>query len=232
MSLAIMSFFGRPDAALLSDAELQSALDAGRSLAPEGCKVEVRRIDRSYLRMVFPAVGEPPEIALEQADKLPPRIAGAVVTVWMDAKLDNVELVTQQTAEALHAAFGAIATVTFDASCHLDLVGDGPAPGLQAMVVMERREALDRDAFIQQYRIGHVPLAKRLRPKFTRYTTFRVLEIIGDFEGDCLTLQEYPSLDAIRQHMSVRANVGDEAAEDIAHIVRRITYHIGERTLP
>jgi hypothetical protein len=227
-----MSFFGQPDAAPLSDSELQSTLETGRSMAPEGCRVEIRRIDRSYLRMVFPAVGEPPEIALEQPDKLPPRIAGGVVTIWMDEKIDNVELRTQQVAKALHAALDAVATVTFDASRHLDLVGDGPAPGLQAMVVMERRGALDRDTFIQQYRIGHVPLAKGLRPKFTRYTTFRVLEVIGDFEGDCLTLQEYPSLDAIRQHMSVRATVGDEAAEDIAQIASRITYHIGERTLP
>lgn len=231
MPLVIMSFFGPSDAALLEDTQLEAALATGRAAAPENCKVEVRALDRPYLQLLMPNVGEPPEIMLENSDRLPPRFSGGVVTIWMDDALDNIELKTQQCAKALHAALDARATVTFHASRHLDLVGDGPAPTLQALVVLERRAEMDRDTFIQHYRVGHVPLAKALAPRFTRYTTFRVLEIIGDFPGDCVTLQEYPSLEAIRDHMSRRATVGDSASDDIAQIAHRINYYIGERTL-
>jgi hypothetical protein len=225
-----MSFFGQPDAVLLSDAQLEAALATGRSIAPQGCRVEVRALDRSYLELLMPVAGQPPQITREDSDKLPPRISGGVLTVWMDEAIDNVERATHETAKALHDALRAIATVTFDGRRHLDLVGDGPAPGLQAVVVLERRRELDRDSFIQHYRVDHVPLAKQLEPKFVRYTTFRVLEIIGDFPGDCITLQEFPSLDAIREHMSVRATVGDVASEDISKIARRTAYYIGERS--
>lgn len=230
MPLVIMSFFGDGKHAPLSDADLQRAHETGQSLAPEGCKAETRALDRTFIDSHYPA-GEAPSIVLDDPERLPPPISSGAVSIWMDDAIDNLELRTREVAQALHEALGAVGTATFDARRHLDLVGQNPTPTLQAVAVVERRGDLDRDTFMQYYRTHHVPLAKRLKPRFTRYTTYRTLETIGAFPGDCVTIQEYPSLDELREHLRTRTSQGDSAGDDVGNFITHLTYNIGERTL-
>lgn len=230
MPLVIMSFFGDPSATPISDTDLKGAYKIGQSVAPSGCKVEARALDRTFIDSYY-SPGEPPRIALDDPERLPPPIAAGAVSIWMDDAIDNLELRTREVSEALHKALNAIGTATFDARRHLDLVGDAPTPTLQAVAVVERRGDLDRDTFMQYYRTHHVPLAKKLKPRFTRYTTFRTLEKIGSFPGDCVTIQEYPSLDELREHLRTRTSQGDSAGDDVGNFITHLTYNIGERTL-
>lgn len=229
MPLLIMSFFGDAAKAPLSDTDLENAFSTGKKLAPAGCKVEARALDRTMIEIFYQPDADP-QIVLDDADRLPLPISAGVVSVWMEDAIDNVELVTQNLSRQLHDALQAVGTGTFDARRHLDLVGEGETPTLQAFVVIERRADLDRDTFIQYYRTQHVPLAKRLKPRFTRYTTCRTLEKFGDFPADCVTIQEYPSLDELRQHLRTRTADGDEAVDDIQHFMSHVVYNIGERT--
>jgi len=231
MPLAIISFFGDSRTAPVSDADLKRAWKLAQSVVPEGSKVEARALDRTFLHMRYPKPDGAPEVKLNDPASLPPPIAAGAITVWMDDALDNVELKTQQTAKALHEALSARTTGTFDARRHLDRVGNGTTPTLQALAVVERRPDLDRDTFMQYYRTHHVPLAKSLKPRFVRYTTFRLLERIGDFPGDCVTLQEYPSLDELLTHLTTRTAKNDTAGDDIGNFIAQLVYNIGERTL-
>ena len=230
MPLVILSFFGDRAATPLSDVDLEQAFATGKRLAPAGCKVEARALDRTMIDITYPPEGDP-VIILDDPDRLPLPFSAGVVSIWMDEAIDNVELATQQLSRELHDALGAEGTGIFDTRRHLDLVGDGPIPMLQAFIIIERRSDLDRDTFMQYYRTQHVPLAKRLGPRFTRYTTYRTLEAIGNFPGDCVTTQEYPSLDELRKHLLTRTSDGDEAVDDIRHFMSHVTYNIGERTL-
>lgn len=230
MPLVVTSFFQAGSAAPISDADLASAYRIGVSLAPEGCRVEARALDRTFLDCRYPE-GAAPQVILDDPDRLPAPVSAAAISIWMDDGIDNLELRTRDVSVALHDALAAIGTATFDARRHLDLVGDGPAPTLQAVAVVEGRPELDRDSFMQYYRTHHVPLAKRLKPRFTRYTTFRTLEKIGDFVGDCVTIQEYPSLDELRQHLVTRTSDGDTAGDDVGNFIAHLTYNIGERTI-
>lgn len=230
MPLAVMSFFGSNDAPI-ADIEMQRALELTQRCAPEGSRCELRALDATFLELNYVSPDAAPEMARE-GEALPKPFAGAVATVWFDDALDNVELRAQQSARKLHARLNARGTATFDARRHLDLVNDdNKTPPLQAVITIERRADLDRDAFIQYYRTHHAPLAKSLGPRFTRYTTFRTLEIEGEFPFDCITFQEYPSLDEIRAHMGNRLKNEDEAKSDVGNFNRHIIYNIGERTL-
>lgn len=230
MPLVIMSFFGDGAAAPITDPDLHRAYAIAQSKAPDGCKVEARALDRTFIDNHYQR-GVPPTVIFDDPERLPSPISSGVISIWMNSALDNVEMRTREVAQALHDALDAIGTVTFDARCHLDLVRDGPTPTLQAVAVVERSADLDRDSFIQYYRTHHVPLAKSLKPRFMRYTTFRTLERIGTFNGDCVTIQEYPSLDAIREHLLTRTSQGDSAGDDIVNFITHLTYNIGERTL-
>lgn len=229
MALVVMSFFGANETPI-ADADLRRALETSRDIAPDGSRIEVRALDSVFLEIDFPAPDAP--LVNYEGGAMPRPFAGAVATVWLDDGLDNIELRAQETARALHRALGARGTATFDARRHLDLVKDEhAAPGFQAVIVIRRREDLDRDSFIQYYRTHHVPLAKRLAPRFTRYTTFRTLETEGDFPFDCVTYQEYPSRDEIRAHMGNRLKTEDEAHSDVGRFNRYLAYNVGERTL-
>jgi hypothetical protein len=230
MPLVIMSFIGAGEAAPMADAALQTAYDAAKDIAPPGCRVEARALDRTFLDCRY-SPGQPPRIIIDDMAGLPDPIAAATVSIWMDGAIDNLELRTHEIATELHAALGATGTAIFDARRHLDLVGHAPSPTLQAVAVVERRRGLDRDTFMQYYRTHHVPLAKSLKPRFTRYTTFRTLETISTFPGDCVTIQEYPSLEALRQHLYTRTADGDAAGDDIDNFIAHLTYNIGERMI-
>ena len=231
MSVSIISFFPAQGSGPLSDDQLKAALKTAKDLAPAGSKVEVRALDDTYLEIDYPTPGSEPTVARAgMYGELPKPYAPAIVTIWFDDALDNLELKVQETAKALHGALKARGTGTFDTRCHLDLTNGGPPPKLQAVIVINRRTTLDRDQFIQYYRTHHVPLAKSLGPKFTRYTTFRLLEAEGDFTADCVTFQEYPSYDEIVAHMNNRVRSDDTAHNDVGNFNQHIVYNIGERT--
>ena len=227
MPVTVTSFFPADTAPPLSDDALKAALATARGLAPKGSRIEVRALDRTYLDMDIP-LGGAPIVKINDGD-MPAPISPAAVTVWFDEAIDNMELKAQQTAKAVHEALGARSTVTFDTRCHLDLTG-GNMPKLQALIVVHRRPDLDRDQHIQHYRTRHVPLAKSLGPRFTRYTTNRVLEVIGDFTGDHITFQEYPSYGDLVTHLNTRVQKSDTAHNDQGNYNRHVTYNIGERT--
>jgi hypothetical protein len=222
-----MSFFPGDASAPLPDEALRGALATVQGLAPRGARVEVRALDSTYIDMIFTDSTSAPAIKLDDGD-MPEPFSPAVATIWFDDAMDNVEQKAQQTAKAVHEALKARGTGTFDTRCHLDLT-DGTMPPLQAVIFVFRRPDMDRDTFIQYFRTHHVPLAKSLSPRFTRYTTNRLLEALGEFTADCVTLQEHPSYDAWVDHVNTRQQESDTALDDIGNFNRRNTTYIGQR---
>lgn len=229
MAVAVITFFPAGAPTPLSDDALTQALETARALVPPGSRVEARALDERFLEMAFAGPDAAPTVK-RAGDGLAPPIAGGAVTVWLDDGLDNLELEARRTMGRLHEALKGAGSGTFDARRHLDLVGSGPAPAVQAVNLIHRRASLDRDAFIQYYRTHHAPLAKRLEPRFVRYTTFRLLEALGGFSADAVCLQEFPSDEALQAHFAMRVRQGDEAHSDVGNFVDELVYFIGRRT--
>ena len=229
MPLTTITFFPANRDAALSDIELKAALETVKGIAPPGSRCEVRALDDTFMEIKVPP-GGPPDYAFEDSGVLPKPFAPAAATIWFDDELEDIEYVVQQTMKRAHEALDAKGSGVFDARRHLDLVKDGPLPKLQILCTMEKRPDIDRDAFIQYYRATHVKAAKTKKPAFTRYTTCRQLEGVGDMPFDCITVLEYASLDVLRDSLTQRLEpAANPTPSDLPVFAKRIVYNLGER---
>ena len=228
MALAAIAFFPRGGAGSLSDEALMEALAVAHRLAPPGSRCEVRALEETCLDIQVPP-GGPPRFTLE-GGPLPTPFARAAATIWFDNGLDNIELTAQQTAAHLHEALSGRGAGVFDVSDHIRPVAGSARAGLHVLATMTRRLDIDRDDFIQYYRTTHVTRAKAAQPIFSRYTTFRLLESVGDLPIDCVTLLDYAARDALRKSLAPPPKSDrDPPPSDLPRFVSRIVYNIGER---
>jgi hypothetical protein len=223
-----MTFFG--GGTNLPDDRLREAKRVAEEIAPQGSRVQARALDEHYMRITLPAEGGRPEIV--HADGLRgERDVAAAVVLWLSDSLDGVELEAKNAAERLDRELDAFGTGVFDARIHLDRVGGGDAPKAYAMIMNTRQQRHTRDEYIWYYRTHHVPLAKDLGPAFLRYSTHRVLFSSSDFIQDAVTLQEFPSLEALDGHVKTRIRPEDEGINDIGNFIGQVDYYIGDRVL-
>jgi hypothetical protein len=227
--LTVMTFLGGGRTPASAD-ELSAVKARLDELAPPGSRTDVRALDDHYMTLDIPSPPARPRVreSADLDDDLEARIAG---TIWLSDELDDLELVAANTCTQVDDVLGARTTAVFDSRVHLDLVGDGEQPAAYVLVPIARAAARTRDEFIWYYRTHHVPLAKSVGPRFTRYTTHRVLHTRGDFGRDGITVQEFPSLAEIDAHVKTRIEPSDVTINDLENFMSRVDYYVGDRAV-
>jgi hypothetical protein len=193
MPLSIVSFIA--DAEAITAAGIGQAAEAVEGAFP-GAELDLRGLERQEFRFLF-APGETPRIQ-PLYDELP---YGAVALADLP---DGTEIdAARPVAEQVHAALGAAGTVLVDNHSHYDSGAD--APDWTFTVAMQKRKLdIDRDEFIDYYNGTYIPNAMKGHdnPPYETYSTAVVLDTVGEYPFDGVTLNEYATEAALRDHMT------------------------------
>jgi hypothetical protein len=193
MPLSLMSFIAAP--CDLPELPVPEAAAAVQEAVP-GAAAESRSIERQEFRFHF-APGAVPEIRpLHQS---PPWGGVVMVTLPGDATQEQAG----EAARRLHGVLEPEATVVLLGHDHFRREAEAE-DWIYTIAVQQRKRGIGRDEFIQYYQDVYVPnaIAALDDPPYDTYSTSIVLEALGSFEWDGVTLNEYASEQTLRDHMT------------------------------
>ncbi|QYL23801.1 hypothetical protein [Mycolicibacterium diernhoferi] len=215
-----------PGEQAVSAADLQQAKESVLSCAPAGSRVQARGIDEHF--MLFDVAVDPsrPTFGDELGNDHPARIA---VTIWLPDGIEDPEVRAMETLDRLHGQDPApLASAVCDSQFHLDITEVTGEPSAHVVILLTKAAHTSRDEAIWHYRSHHVPMAKSLQPFYTRYSTHRALHVRGDFPEDGITVQEFPSRDAMTRHIQKRFEPDDDSFQDLANFLSKVDFYTGE----
>lgn len=229
MALTIWTLL--PGDVTVTQDQLQKTKSDVLSCAPDGSRVQVRGIDQHFMLFEVSADGGPsrPIFGDELANDHLARIAA---TVWLPDGLEDPEVRAVETIDRLHALTPEpLASAVCDSQFHLDLTETAGEPTAHVVILLTKAAHTTRDESIWHYRTHHVPMAKALQPLYTRYSTHRVLHTRGDFPEDGVTVQEFPSHDAMTRHVQKRFEPDDDSFQDLANFLSKVDFYSGDHAV-
>jgi hypothetical protein len=223
MAMTIWTFLPGPQSVTRQD--LEQAKARVSHCAPVGSKVQMRAVDEHF--MLFDVAVDPtgPRFGDELSSGHPARIAA---TVWLPEGIADPEVQAMATLDRLHEGDPEpVGSAACDSHIHLDLTAEAGEPTDHVVILLTRAEHKTRDESIWHYRSHHVPMALSLQPLYTRYSTHRTLHARGAFAEDGLTVQEFPSRDALTAHVQKRFEPDDDSFQDLANFLARVDFYSG-----
>jgi hypothetical protein len=186
-----------------------------------GARVEARDVTREEFRFRF-SPGATPEMESPRP-QLPWRML-LIASLPASATRAQAEVI----AEDMHATLPALATCVVEGGSHFSREVE-PVDWAYTIAVQQRKQGIDRDAFIHYYRSTYVPnaIAALDDPPFDSYSTSVVLSALGEFPWDGVTFNDYATDRDLEAHMreQVVAVARRNSDSQFVSVVEKYTGH-------